>query len=73
MKIAKLHFKDGTIQERQLPEDGMLGLFSQTFYRLVDEDGNATNVFEARPNSQNSTVIDYDEVELPQSSESDDF
>lgn len=62
--IAKLHFKDGRILERRLPKNLPDTLFTQTFYRLVDEVSDQTYVFKSRPDSANSEsqLVDYDEI-----------
>lgn len=73
--IARLHFKDGTIQERSVTNQWMFGRVDQLFYRLVDENGNTRNVFKLRQNSTNldSTVAEYDEIDFTPTVESDDF
>lgn len=62
--IARLHFKDGRIMEKQLPQDSLFGLVDEMFYRLVDEQGNQTHIFQPRQNSVDSgaAIIDYDEL-----------
>ena len=62
--IAKLHFKDGRILKRLLPKTLPDALFTQTFYRLVDEISERTFVFKARESSENSDspFLDYDEI-----------
>lgn len=74
-RVAKLYFKDGSVQERPLPNDSMFGLFTQTYYRLVDDEGKTTNLFEARQNAGNtdSAIAEYDEIEMPSSDGSNDF
>jgi len=71
--IARLHFKDGGVQEKIMPRNLMAGLFTQTYYRLVDAEGNVTNLFEARQNIGNndSPFVEYDEVEMSPGEESD--
>ena len=56
------------MQERRLPNDPLFGLFDKMFYRLVDNDGNVTNVFELRQISVNfdSRVAEYDEIDFNQ-------
>lgn len=73
--MANLHFKDGGIQQRQLPNDPLFGLFDEMLYRLVDDEGNVTNVFKARQNSRSidSTVVEYDEIDYIPTKQSDDF
>jgi hypothetical protein len=73
--VANLHFKDGSIQQRQLPNNPLFGLFDEMLYRLVDNEGNVTNVFKARQNSENddSSVVEYDEIDFTPTVESDDF
>lgn len=71
--IVKLYFKNGSVQERPLPNDSMFGLFTQTYYRLVDEHGQTTNMFERRQNSENqdSSVIEYEEMEMSSGEDAD--
>ena len=73
--VANLHFKDGSIQQRPLPNDPLVGLFNQTYYQLVDDDGNVIKVFKARQNSENddSSAEEYDEIDFTPSLEPDDF
>jgi hypothetical protein len=73
--VARLHFKDGTTQERPLTNQWMFGRFDQLFYRLVDENQNATNFFKLRQNSKNldSPVAEYDEIDFTPTVKSDDF
>jgi hypothetical protein len=73
--IARLHFKDGRVQERQMPQSLMAGLFTQIYYRLVDAEGNVRNLFEARQSVGNndSLVIDYDEIDMPPAEESNNY
>jgi hypothetical protein len=62
--VARLHFKDGRILEKHLPQNSLFGLIGEMYYRLVDENGEETNVFEPRKNSRpaGSTTIEYDEI-----------
>lgn len=62
--VARLHFNDGRILERPLAAGPPAGLFTETYYRLVDESGESTNLFRSRPPTKNSDprVIDYDEI-----------
>ncbi len=73
--VTRLHFKDGTIQERPLTNQWMFGRFDQLFYSLVDENQNTTNLFKLRQNSENldSLVAEYDEIDFTPTVESDDF
>ncbi|HEX8249180.1 MAG TPA: hypothetical protein VF599_13465 [Pyrinomonadaceae bacterium] len=73
--VARLHFKDGTTQERPLTNQWMFGRFDQQFYRLVDENQNTTNFFKLRQNSKDfdSPVAEYDEIDFTPTVESDDF
>jgi hypothetical protein len=73
--VARLHFKDGSVREKPLQSSLLPGLFTQTYYRLVDDQGSVTNLFEARQSVENadSPVIEYDEIELPPTGESNDF
>ena len=73
--VARLHFKDGTTQERPLTNQWMFGRFDQLFYSLVDENQNTTNFFELRQNPKNldSLVAEYDEIDFTPTVESDDF
>ena len=73
--IATFHFKDGRTEERHLPHDPLFGLFTQVFYRLVDEHGKATNFFKLRQESKNaeSSLVDFDEIDIPSTEESDEF
>jgi hypothetical protein len=73
--VVNLHFKDGRIQQRQLSNNPFFGLFDEMFYRLVDENGNVTNMFKRRqkpaiPDSQVS--IEYDEIDYTKPVSSDD-
>lgn len=65
-RIAKLHFKDGRVLERKIRNDSMLNLYTQTYYRLVDDLGNATYIFQRRQNSENqdSYVVEFDEIQM---------
>ena len=73
--VARLHFKDGTTQERPITDAWMFGRFDQLFYTLVDENGNTRNYFKLRQNSKNldSTVAEYDEIDFTPTVKSDDF
>ena len=64
---ANFHFKDGRVRQRPLANDPLFGLFDQNFFRLVDENGDVTNVFKLRqdPKNLDSPVVDYDEIDLP--------
>jgi hypothetical protein len=70
---ANFHFKNGRVEQRQLPNDPPFSLFTQSFYRLVDENGNETNFFQLRQESQNpdSSVVDFDEIEVTRTEETD--
>ena len=72
--VADFYFKDSTIRQRQLPPDPMFGLFDQTFYRLVDENGKVTNMFKLRKSEENadSIAVVYDEIDFTPSDESDE-
>jgi hypothetical protein len=73
--VAKLHFKDGSVQERQLTDVPFFSLFDEMFYQLVDENGNVTNIFKARQNFKNldSSIAEYDEIDFTPSARADDF
>jgi hypothetical protein len=73
--VTRLHFKDGTIQERPVANQWMFGRFDQLFYSLVDENQNTTNFFKLRQNPKNldSLVAEYDEIDFTPTVESDDF
>jgi hypothetical protein len=73
--VAKLHFKDGSVQERQLTDVPFFSLFEEMFYQLVDENGNVTNIFKARQNFKNvdSSIAEYDEIDSTPSVRTDDF
>jgi hypothetical protein len=73
--VARLHFSDGSVRERPLQSSLLPGLFTQTYYRLVDDQGSVTHLFEARQSGENadSPVIEYDEIELPPTGESNGF
>lgn len=65
--VIRLHFKDGRTLEKPFPNDPMFGLFSKTYYRLVDDSGAATNLFAPRENPDGSEdderrFVDYDEI-----------
>ena len=62
--IVKLYFKNGSVQERPLPNNSMFDLFTQTYYRLVDEQGQPIHLFQLRQNSENRdpSVIEYEEM-----------
>jgi hypothetical protein len=73
--IVNLHFKDGGIQQRRLPDSSFFGLFDEMFYRLVDENGNVTNIFKRREKSDNldsPVSVEYDEIDHAPTVESDD-
>jgi hypothetical protein len=74
--IVNLHFKDGKTQQRRLPNSPFFGLFDEMFYRLVDENGNVTNMFKRREKSDDldsSDSVDYDEIDYTPATSSDDF
>jgi hypothetical protein len=73
--VARLHFKDGTIQERPVANQWMFGRVDQLFYSLVDENQKVTNLFKLRQNPKNldSLVAEYDEIDFTPTVESDDF
>jgi hypothetical protein len=73
--VARLHFKDGTTQERPLTNQWMFGRFDQQFYSLVDDNQNTTNLFKLRQNSKDfdSLIADYDEIDFTPTVKSDDF
>jgi hypothetical protein len=73
--IVNLHFKDGRIQQRQLPNSPFFGLFDEMFYRLVDENGNVANMFKRREKSDDSDSplsVEYDEIDYAPTAESVD-
>lgn len=74
LRIAKLHFKDGRVLTRQILNDSMLELYTQTYYRLVDDLGNATYTFQRRQNyeNQDSSDLEYDEIFVSMNDESDE-
>ena len=71
--VARLHFKDGTTQDRPLTNQWMFGRFDQLLYSLVDENQKTTNLFSLRqnPNDLDSLVADYDEIDFTATVESD--
>jgi hypothetical protein len=74
--VVNLHFKDGRIQQRQLMNSPFFGLFDEMFYRLIDENGNVTNMFKRRQNSANQAPpisVEYDEIDYTPTAEIDDF
>ncbi len=73
--VARLHFKDGTTQERPLTDQWMFGRFDQLFYSLVDDNQNTRNLFKLRqnPKSLDSLVAEYDEIDFTPTVKSDDF
>jgi hypothetical protein len=73
--VAKLHFKDGSVQERPLTNVAFFSLFDEMFYQLVDENGNVTNIFKSRQNFKNvdSSIAEYDEIDFTPGVQTDDF
>ncbi|MDQ3800742.1 MAG: hypothetical protein M3384_14945 [Acidobacteriota bacterium] len=74
--VVNLHFKDGRIQQRQLTNSPFFGLFDEMFYRLVDENGNVTNMFKRRQNSEHfdsPVSVEYDEIDFNPTVETGDF
>lgn len=74
--VVNLHFKDGRIQQRQLPNNPFFSLFDEMFYRLVDENGNVTNMFKRRQNPaipDSPVSIEYDEIDYTKTVSSDDY
>jgi hypothetical protein len=74
--IVNLHFKDGKIQQRQLPNSPFYGMFNEMFYRLVDENGNIRKMFKRREKSDDfdsSVSVEYDEIDYTPAAASDDF
>lgn len=61
---AKLHFKDGRILERLLSNNLPNTLFTQTYYKLIDDIRGQTYIFKARQDSAISETqfVDYDEI-----------